>query len=256
MADIEIEQIPVLNDNYIYLIHEPSGNQTAIVDPAEAAPVIARLEQKGWVPTFILNTHHHPDHVGGNLELKDRYGLTIVGAGLDQHRLPGLDQPVAEGDVVKIGEAVAHVLDVPGHTKGHIAYWFSEENALFCGDTLFSLGCGRLFEGTPGQMWQSLSKLKRLPAETQIYCAHEYTLANAHFAVSVDPNNYRLKKRVTWIEDMRRHNRPTIPTSLEQELALNPFLRADDPGLAKALGLDHASAEAVFAEVRQRKDNF
>lgn len=256
MARLEIAQIPVLNDNYVYLVHEPDSGETAIIDPAEAEPVIRTLADKGWTPTHILNTHHHGDHVGANLALKEKYGLKIIGSASDEARIPGMDQGVSDGDVVSLGREVAHVIGVPGHTSGHIAFWFSDHDALFCGDTLFSLGCGRLFEGSPAQMWDSLSKLKRLPGDTQIYCAHEYTKANARFALALDPENIRLKQRAAWIDEMAEAGRPTVPSTLEQERTLNPFLRADDPKLAKKLGMGSNEAVDVFTEIRKRKDSF
>ncbi len=256
MAVLEIEQIPVLNDNYVYLAHEPASGATAVVDPAVAGPVLDTARAKGWTITHILNTHHHGDHTGGNLEIKEATGCTIVGARSDSGRIPGIDVQVGEGDSMALGGAVARVFDVPGHTSGHIAYWFEESEALFCGDTLFALGCGRLFEGTAEQMWRSLSKLRDLPAATRVYCAHEYTQANARFAVTVDPQNLTLAERSQEIDRMRAAGHPTVPSTLGEEAATNPFLRADDEGLAAAVGLAGADPVAVFAEVRGRKDRF
>src|SRR5579875_3693668 len=182
MTELIIRQIPVLKDNYVYLLHEPKRDVTAAVDPAVAAPVLKMLADTGWRLTHILNTHHHGDHTGGNLELKAATGCTIVGPRADRARIPGIDVELGEGDEYALGAAVARVFDVPGHTRGHIAYWFSGSRALFCGDTLFLMGCGRLFEGTPAQMWTSLSKLRALPPDTRVYCAHEYTQSNARFA--------------------------------------------------------------------------
>ena len=256
MAQLEIEQIPVLSDNYVYLAREPKSGAVAVVDPAVAPPVLARAEELGWRITHILNTHHHPDHVGGNLEIKQATGCTIVGPKPDRDRIPGIDVEVDDGDRYSFGRADAEVFFVPGHTRGHIAYWFAGSNALFCGDTLFALGCGRLFEGTPEQMWASLSRLRALPPETRVYCAHEYTQANARFALSVDGGNHALVERAEEIDRTRAAGRPTVPSTLGQEVATNPFLRADDPGLAAAIGLAGAEPVEVFAEVRQRKDNF
>src|SRR5512145_2667210 len=171
---LEIQPVPCLTDNYAWLLREPSSGAVAIVDPSESRPVIARLDGLGWRLSHILNTHHHPDHVGGNLELKARYEATIVGPRADRARIPGIDVDVAEGEISALGAAKAQIFDIPGHTRGHIAFWFVDSSALFCGDTLFLMGCGRLFEGTPAQMWNSLSKLRRLPDDTRIYCGHEY----------------------------------------------------------------------------------
>lgn len=255
MTELIIRQIPVLNDNYVYLLHEPEREMTAAVDPAVAAPVMKMLAGTGWRLTHILNTHHHGDHVGGNLELKAATGCTIVGPRADRDRIPGIDVEVGEGDEYAFGAAVARVFDVPGHTSGHIAYWFGDSQALFCGDTLFLMGCGRLFEGTPAQMWTSLGKLKALPPETRIYCAHEYTQSNARFAVTVEPGNATLAARARLVDSLRAAGRPTVPATLGEELATNPFLRADQPSLQAAAGAP-GDAVATFAAIRRRKDNF
>jgi hydroxyacylglutathione hydrolase len=255
MTELIIRQIPVLNDNYVYLLHEPEREMTAAVDPAVAAPVMKMLAGTGWRLTHILNTHHHGDHVGGNLELKAATGCTIVGPRADRDRIPGIDVEVGEGDEYAFGAAVARVFDVPGHTSGHIAYWFGDSQALFCGDTLFLMGCGRLFEGTPAQMWTSLGKLKALPPETRIYCAHEYTQSNARFAVTVEPDNATLAARARLVDSLRAAGRPTVPATLGEELATNPFLRADQPSLQAAAGAP-GDAVATFAAIRRRKDNF
>lgn len=253
---LEIEQIAVLSDNYIYLVREPETNSVAVVDPAEAAPVLSRAEDLGWKITHILNTHHHGDHVGGNKEIKAATGCTIVGPRADAARIPGIDVQVGDGDTYQLGAATADVFDVPGHTRGHIAYWFEGADALFCGDTLFALGCGRLFEGTPQQMWVSLAKLKALPGSARVYCAHEYTQANAKFAITVDPENVRLAKRKQEIDEMRARGERTVPSLLSEEKETNPFLRADEPGVAAAVGMSGGDPVKVFAEVRSRKDNF
>ncbi len=256
MSQIDVHQIPVLNDNYVYLARDRASGQTAVVDPAVAQPVLKAAERLGWSISHIFNTHHHGDHVGGNLEIKAATGCTIVGPKADRARIPGIDIEVDEGETAALGEALAEVFFVPGHTRGHIAYWFRESAALFCGDTLFALGCGRLFEGTPSQMWNSLSKLRALPAETRIYCAHEYTQANARFALSVDPGNEALQQRSREIDQARAQLQPTVPSTLGEELATNPFLRADQPSLAANVGLPSGDPVAVFAEVRHRKDIF
>ncbi len=251
-----IQQIPVLSDNYVYLAHDPATGATAVVDPAVAAPVMAALDDKGWRLSHILNTHHHGDHVGGNLEIKAATGCTVVGPRADSSRIPGIDVAVADGETYALGSAEAQVFDVPGHTRGHIAYWFADSAALFCGDTLFALGCGRLFEGTAAQMWTSLCKLRALPADTRVYCAHEYTQANARFALSVEPDNADLVARAARIDELRARGEPTVPSTLGEERATNPFLRADAPGLKTALDLADADPVTVFAETRHRKDVF
>jgi hydroxyacylglutathione hydrolase len=256
MAALQIELVPVLSDNYVYLLHEPESGETAVVDPAVADAPLAAAERRGWRITRILNTHHHPDHTGGNLEVKKATGAPIVGPKPDRDRIPGIDVEVDEGDLYDVGDQTAKVFFTPGHTRGHIAFWFESSRALFCGDTLFALGCGRLFEGTPAQMWDSLGKLRRLPAETRIYCGHEYTQANARFALSVDPDNARLQERAREIDALRADKQPTIPSTIGEELETNPFLRADDAGLARQVGLEGADPVEVFAEVRRRKDSF
>lgn len=256
MSQLIIEQIPVLKDNYVYLLREPESGAVGVVDPAVSEPVLARLAAHGWTLTHILNTHHHGDHVGGNLELKRATGCTIVGPRADRERIPGIDVEVGEGEVYELGRAKADVFDIPGHTRGHIAYWFRESDALFCGDTIFMMGCGRLFEGTPKQMWASLSKLARLPDATRIYCAHEYTESNARFALTVDGANPALTARHGEVRRMRAAGKPTVPATLAEERATNPFLRADRPELAAAIGLAGADPVAVFAEMRARKDKF
>lgn len=255
MAELVIRQIPVLKDNYVYLLHEPETQATAAVDPSVAAPVAAALAREGWRLTHILNTHHHNDHTGGNLELKAATGCVIVGPRADRDRIPGIDVEVGDGDAYKLGAEEARVYDVPGHTRGHIAYWFGGSRALFCGDTLFLLGCGRLFEGTPAQMWQSLSKLKALPPETRVFCAHEYTQSNARFALTVEPGNRALVERAHHIDALRAEGKSTVPASLGEELATNPFLRADLPALQAEAGAP-GDAVATFAAIRRRKDNF
>lgn len=253
---LEIVQIPVLSDNYLYLIHDPKSGDTAIVDPAVDEPVVAELEKRGWTLTHIFNTHHHWDHTGANLALKERYGLTIIGPAAERDRIPGLDIAVGEGDQAHLGDVAAYVFDVPGHTAGHIAYYFKDAGALFCGDTLFAMGCGRLFEGTADQMWHSLSKFLKLPDETQVYCAHEYTLANGKFALTVEPDNQALKTRMAEVEKLRAAGTPTIPTTIGLEKATNPFLRPMSENIQETVGLFGAPLPKVFAEVRQRKDNF
>jgi hydroxyacylglutathione hydrolase len=254
---LEILQIPVLTDNYIYLAHEPNGWATAAIDPALAGPVLKALDEKGWTLTHILNTHHHTDHVGGNLELKRATGCAVVAMARDKERIPGIDVAVEEGDVIGLGHAEARVLDVPGHTSGHIAFWFAEDDALFCGDTLFGLGCGRLFEGHAEEMWASLEKIRALPPATRIYCAHEYTEANGRFAWTVEPENPALAERLSRVKTLREQGLPTIPSLLKEELAANPFLRPESPDIRRHLHFGKTADNwRVFAELRLRKDGF
>jgi hydroxyacylglutathione hydrolase len=256
MASLQIELIPVLRDNYVYLARDVGSGACAAVDPSVAEPVLAALERFGWRLTHILNTHHHHDHVGGNLELKRATGCIIIGNRNDAHRIPGIDIAFGDGEEVALGEQKALVLEISGHTIGHIAYWFGDARAVFCGDTLFSLGCGRLFEGTPGQMWSSLAKLRALPGDTRVYCGHEYTESNARFALALDPENSALRRRADEVWKLRAEGRPTVPSTLAVERATNPFLRADDPALQEAAGLAGRDPIAAFAEIRRRKDVF
>lgn len=256
MAALEIVQIPVLQDNYLYLIHDPASGDTAIVDPAVEDPVVTELDKRGWKLTHILNTHHHWDHTGANLALKERYGLTIVGPKADKDRIPGIDVCVDDGDTVSLGDHSGDVYFVPGHTSGHIAYHFADALALFCGDTIFSMGCGRLFEGTPAQMWTSMQKLMALPDETRIFCAHEYTTANGNFALSVEPKNAALITRMDEVTKLRAADKPTVPTTLGLEKETNPFLRPMSDEIQATIGLTGAPLTDVFAEVRRRKDSF
>ena len=256
MAMLEVIQIPVLSDNYVYLVHAPDSRHTAVVDPAVTAPVLDELARRGWGLTYVLNTHHHWDHVGANLELKEATGCTVVGFRGDAARIPGIDRMVAEGDWLELGSCRASVLEVPGHTRGHIAYWFQEADALFCGDVLFALGCGRLFEGSADQMWNSLCKLRDLPDSTRVWCAHEYTLGNARFAMTIEPDYPPLQERAKQVERLRAAGRPTVPSLLAEEKRTNPFLRADDPELQSRLGMGGLPAVEVFAELRRRKDHF
>lgn len=253
---LEIDHLVCLKDNYVWLLREPATGAVAAVDPSEAKPVAAKLDSLGWKLTHILNTHHHWDHTGGNLELKEQSGAVIVGPAADRERIPGIDLALAEGDTYRFGGATAQIFDIPGHTRGHIAFWFPESTALFCGDTLFTLGCGRLFEGTPQQMWTSLSKLRRLPPETRVFCGHEYTQANARFALSIDPTNEGLRRRAAEVDRLRAAGRPTVPATLAEERDTNPFLRADQPALAGAMRLPASDPVAVFAAIRARKDKF
>jgi len=249
---MQIEIVPCLEDNYAYLIK--SGAHCAVVDPSEAAPVNAALDRLGWEPTHILNTHHHIDHVGGNLELKKEYGATIVGPGKDAERIPGLDIGVDEASGWEFAGEKVRVLEVPGHTRGAIT--FVIDGNAFTGDTLFSMGCGRLFEGDTATMWASLSKLMALPNATRIYCGHEYTQINGRFALTLEPGNTALGARMTEVKNARAEGWPTIPSTMSAEKKTNPFLRPDSWEIRKALGMIDASDAEVFGEVRRRKDNF
>jgi hydroxyacylglutathione hydrolase len=253
---MNIEIIPAFSDNYVYLLRDPDTDAVGVVDPGDAGPVLAALDRLGWRLTHIFNTHHHNDHIGGNRILKDRYGAPVIGPRADADRIPDLDLGVGDGDSLKFGSQDVGVLEVPGHTRAHIAFWFPDAGVLFPGDTLFALGCGRLFEGTPEQMWHSLGKLRDLPADTRIYCGHEYTQSNARFALSIDPDNPALRERAAHIDALRAEGRPTIPSTLGEERLTNPFLRADDPDLSAAVGLAGGDPVAVFAEIRRRKDHF
>ncbi|MCD2451439.1 hydroxyacylglutathione hydrolase [Methylicorpusculum oleiharenae] len=253
---LDIIQIPVLNDNYIYLLHDPASKETAVVDPAIASPVLERLDAQGWTLNCIFNTHHHQDHVGGNLELKAQTGCRIIGAYQDRRRIPGIDETVIEGDWVKLGDVRLQVMETPGHTSGHIVYHAIEDGLLFCGDTLFAMGCGRLFEGTAEQMWNSLKSLRDLPDETKVYCAHEYTLNNGRFALTVEPGNPDLIQRVLNVEAMRKVNTPTLPSTIGLEKKTNPFFRADKPSLQTAFDREGESSLSVFTRLRAMKDKF
>jgi hydroxyacylglutathione hydrolase len=253
---LEIVVFPMLSDNYGFLIHDSVSGSTAVVDPAEAAATLAACAQQGWRLSHVLNTHHHGDHVGGNLELKAKTGCTIIGPAYDRARIPGLDVAVDEASGADFAGRHAQVFFVPGHTRGHIAYWFAGDRALFCGDTLFSIGCGRLFEGTPAQMWSSLLKLRALPDDTRIYCAHEYTQSNCRFAVTAEPENAKLMAHVAEVAAARTAGRFTIPSILNVEKACNPFLRADQPTLRKRFGGPGMSDADVLGAIRAAKDRF
>lgn len=252
---IEIHQFPCLNDNYGYLVHEPGYGQTIAIDTPDAAVYLAEAEKMGWHISEIWNTHWHPDHAGGNLKIKEVTGARIIGPAGEAAKIPGIDRAVKGGDTVELGGATAKVIDVPGHTLGHIAFHLPDQEVAFVGDAVFALGCGRVFEGTMEMMWESLKRIKKLPKQTRLYCAHEYTASNAKFAVTIEPENKALKDYVAWVEKRRAEGKPTVPALLERELETNPFLRADLPEMQLAMG--HAgNAAATFGEIRARKDRF
>lgn len=253
-TQFEILTIPCLSDNYAVLIHNQTTGETALVDAPEAAPIQEALSDKGWTLSDILITHHHDDHIDGIAELRQE--ARVWGAAADAHRLPALDTALNAGDTLTICGVEAQVMDVPGHTIGHIAYYMPDLHAAFTADSLMAMGCGRLFEGTPAQMWESLKKLRALPPQTMIYSGHEYTASNTKFALCIDGANPALQARSTAITDARAQGQPTVPSRLSDELATNPFLRADDPDLQISLGMSGENAADVFAKIRKLKDNF
>jgi hydroxyacylglutathione hydrolase len=244
------------SDNYGYLAHDSATGKTAAIDAPEAEAIEAALQRRGWTLSDIFITHHHLDHVEAIPALKDAFGATVTGPRAEAEQIAGLDRLVGGGDVVALGETTFRIFDTPGHTLGHIAYYDAAGGHLFTADALFSLGVGRMFEGTPGPMWEGLKALRDLPDETLIYCGHEYTAANARFALSVDPDNATLRARAAEVDALRIAGRFTIPVSLKLEKATNPFLRADSPEMARAMGLPGDDAAAVFGALRKAKDNF
>lgn len=248
--------IPCRTDNYTYLIHDAGTGATAVIDVPETAPILAALKARGWQLTDILITHHHSDHIDGVNELRAATGAKVTGASADAHRLPPLDLSVAEGDTVKVGAEAGTVLDVSGHTLGHIAYHFPASGLVFTADSLMACGCGRLFEGTAETMWRSLSKLARLPPDTLVCSGHEYTASNIRFALSLEPRNAALISRAAGVTEARQKGLPTVPSRLSEELATNPFLRASLPSMKAEVGMADAADAAVFGEIRARKDRF
>lgn len=254
---LEIVTIPCLSDNYAFLAHDPDSGDTAVVDIPEAGPILAALKTRGWTLTHILITHHHWDHVGGLDEVQAVFpNARVFGAKADAARLPPLQVALQEGDTVTIGDEAGTVIDVSGHTVGHIAYHFPSSKVVFTADSLMALGCGRVFEGTKPQMWESLSKLAALPSDTLVCSGHEYTQANARFAITIEPDNSALISRIKDIDAARSENKPTVPSLLSLELETNPFLRAAEASVQRHLGLEGADPNEVFAEIRTRKDNF
>lgn len=252
---LQVALAPIFADNYVYLLRDAESGQVAVVDPGDATPVSDALHILGWSPEWIMLTHHHPDHVGGVDELRGETGAKVVGAAQDAHRLPSLDATVAPDGRWSLGETHFDIIDAPGHTVGQIAYHSPSGDALFSGDSLFSLGCGRLFEGTAAQMWRTFQRFKALPDETRVYCGHEYTQSNAAFSLTIEPSNEALRARAAEVQALRAEGKATIPTTIGAEKAANPFMRADEPSVKAALGLEGADDAAVFAEIRRRKDN-
>ena len=251
---LEIVTIPCLSDNYAYLVNGPDG--VAIIDAPEAAPIIAELDDRGWTPGVIMLTHHHADHTQAVAELKDKYGCMVMGPEAEMDKMPPLDMALPDGMTGGTGDGEMQVIAVPGHTLGHVAFYYPKGRAVFTADSLMALGCGRVFEGTKPQMWDSLSKLAALPPDTVVYSGHEYTQANARFAMTIEPDNPALISRVAEIDAARAAGTPTVPSLLSLELETNPFLRAGVPSLQRQLGMEGADPSEVFAEIRTRKDNF
>jgi hydroxyacylglutathione hydrolase len=253
---MNIKIIPCLDDNYSYLIYDESSDTVAVVDPSEFEPCNEIIENNYKKLDFILNTHHHYDHVGGNINLKKKYSSTVIGFEGDKHRIPGIDKTLKDTQKFKIGNLNFTTLFIPGHTSGHIAFFEKQEKVVFTGDTLFSLGCGRVFEGTYEQMFKSLNRLKNLPADTKIYCGHEYTFRNLEFCLKFNPINTLLKKKKDEIELKLKNKKPTIPTTIEDEIKTNIFFKFNDPDIKKAINLENSSELEIFAKLRDLKDNF
>lgn len=256
MAELLVHQFFCRSDNFGVLIHDAASGATAAIDAPDADVIRRALQEKGWALTHILTTHHHADHTAGNTALKSETGCLVIGPAKEADRIPGIDKSVNEGDCFDFGGHQICVLETPGHTAGHVTYWLPNDNIAFVGDTLFSLGCGRLFEGDPETMWSSLQKLMALPKETLIYCGHEYSKSNAAFALSVEPNNEALRQRAAEIDELRASNLPTLPVALAAELAQNPFLRPDSAGIQQRLGMVGLPLATIFAELRRLKDRF
>ena len=254
MAKLEIHQFPCLSDNYGVLIRDGEGGVTAAIDAPDAKAVAAALREKGWKLTHILTTHHHGDHTAGNLALKTETGCTIIGPRAEAGKIPGIDTQVGEGDTFQFGGHEVRVFDTPGHTAGHISYWLPADGVAFVGDTLFAIGCGRVIEGNAQMMWQSLEKLIALPKDTAVYCGHEYTQANAKFALTIEPENAALQKRAKEVDQLRAAGKPTLPTKIGIELETNPFLRPHVTAIQRRLGMEGKPAWQIFAEIRERKN--
>jgi hydroxyacylglutathione hydrolase len=251
---VDVELFMCLSDNFGVLVRDRETGTVMLVDAPEEKAILRAVERTGWEPSLLLVTHHHNDHVAGNLALKERFGLKIVGPEAEEAKIPVIDETVSEGSRIEFGSQIIETIETPGHTAGHVSYYLPQAKIAFTADTLFALGCGRLFEGTPATMHASLKKLAALPADTTVYCGHEYTLSNARFALTVDPTNSALKARARKIEELRANGEFTLPTTIGEELATNPFLRWHDPAIRKNLGMEGATDAAVFAEIRKRKD--
>ena len=253
---LQVECVPCLSDNYAFIVRGADSREALIVDVPEAAPILQSLDATGVAASHVLVTHHHADHVQGLAELLRWHPAKVIGAKADIHRLPPLTTYVREGDSIELAGEMVHVIDVSGHTIGHVAYHFPLSSLVFTADSLMALGCGRVFEGTMTQMWRSLSKLAALPPETMVYSGHEYTRANAKFALTIDPENRDLIARAQEIDNLRSQGLATVPSTLAIELATNPYLRCADPAIQANLGMSGAAPENVFSEIRNRKDNF
>jgi len=253
---MQVTPIPCLTDNYAYIVHDDNFKTVGVVDPSEAKPIISFLKKKNLKLNYILNTHHHFDHIGGNIELKNIYNAKIVGFSEDKHRIPGIDISLVNNENWSFGNSTVKVFHIPGHTLGHICFFFEKEKIVFTGDTLFSLGCGKIFEGSHEQMLTSLNKIKQLPKDTMIYCGHEYTYKNAEFCMKYDSDNIDLKKKFEKIKKLRSQNLPTIPSSLEDEIKSNIFLRCDQNVLKIKLNMKNQEDSKVFKKVRDLKDSF
>ena len=253
---MNIKIIPCLNDNYSYLVHDELSNTVAIIDPSEFEPCDKIINNNYKKLDYILNTHHHYDHVGGNKNLKKKYNSTVIGFESDKNRIPGIDIVLRDNQEFKVGNLIFTTLFIPGHTIGHIAFYLKKEKVVFTGDTLFSLGCGRIFEGTYEQMFRSLNKLKKLPDETKIYCGHEYTYKNLEFCLKFNPSNNILKKKKDIVESNLKNKKPNVPSTIGEEIKTNIFFKYDDPGVKKALNLEDSSDLEIFTKLRDIKDNF
>ena len=253
---MQITPVPCLNDNYAYVIEDNNSKTIGVVDPSEALPIISFLNKRNLKLNYILNTHHHFDHIGGNEELKKLYNAKVVGFLGDEHRIPGIDITLKDNEKWYFGNSLIKIFHIPGHTLGHICFFFEKEKVVFTGDTLFSLGCGRIFEGDHKQMLTSLNIIKKLPKNTKIYCGHEYTYKNAEFCMLYDSNNTYLKKKFEVVKKLRSNNLPTIPTTLEDELKANIFLRCDQKDLKIKLNMENQEDYKVFQKVRDLKDSF
>jgi hydroxyacylglutathione hydrolase len=256
MANLEIHQFICRSDNYGVLVHESRTGTTISIDAPDAKAIADNLKKRGWQLTHILTTHHHEDHVAGNLDLKEAYGCTIIGPEKEKDKIPGIRRTVRGGDVFDIAQRKLKVFDCPGHTAGHVAYHFAEDYLLFAADTLFAMGCGRVFEGTMEEMFSSVNQFRELQPITSVYCGHEYTEANAKFALTVEPGNRALQARAAEVMRQRQQNKMTCPTTIGDELKTNPYMRCDSPEIRKVLGMEQATDAEVFAELRKRKNDF